>query len=650
MADGFKSVRHGKRFMDFRESSKWIWIDEEQSADSYGEFYKEFEYTQGEATLYVSADSNYTVYINGQFVDSGQYPDFPHYKIYDTIDITKYCRQGVNRLAIVVWYYGIANLSYYPGNASLRFEVKNDGNTVAVSDEDTLSRKSVAYENGRQKNITWQLGLSFHYHAQREDSWKTEGGSDFQKSRIVEQELPLFPRSTKKLCIADRADSKLIKKSEHTHLFDLGREEVGYLTLKLSSKREQTLLICYGEHIADGDVRHIIGERDFSMKVSIGAGETSYTNYFRRLGLRYLKIVSEDEVEIEYATVLPCFYPSKKKKKTFKNNLHQQIYDTSVRTVELCMHDHYEDSPWREQGLYAMDSRNQMLIGYYAFEGYDYQRDNLYLMSKENRKDGLLSICTPTAVALTIPSFSLHYITQVLEYVLYSQDLNFAQQVLPKLESIAGVFVSRIKNGLVPNFEGEEYFNFYEWTDDLSCQDENAGSRTDAALNCLLSLALQNLAKICSLLNEENKYAQIANSLNAEIRKNFYETKSGLFLNSLSGEKTSELVNSLAILCGAAQGREAEKICEILSEENELTQVSLSMCCFKYDALLKVDGCKYKDYVIENIENKYKRMLDAGATSFWETEKGEQDFKKAGSLCHGWSAMPAYYLSILCDN
>ena len=27
-----------------------------------------------------------------------------------------------------------------------------------------------------------------------------------------------------------------------------------------------------------------------------------------------------------------------------------------------------------------------------------------------------------------------------------------------------------------------------------------------------------------------------------------------------------------------------------------------------------------------------------------QTELGEQDFDKAGSLCHGWSALPVYYL------
>ena len=40
-------------------------------------------------------------------------------------------------------------------------------------------------------------------------------------------------------------------------------------------------------------------------------------------------------------------------------------------------------------------------------------------------------------------------------------------------------------------------------------------------------------------------------------------------------------------------------------------------------------------------------MLKLGATTFWETLKGEADFGGAGSLCHGWSAMAAYYYSIL---
>lgn len=35
-------------------------------------------------------------------------------------------------------------------------------------------------------------------------------------------------------------------------------------------------------------------------------------------------------------------------------------------------------------------------------------------------------------------------------------------------------------------------------------------------------------------------------------------------------------------------------------------------------------------------------MLKRGADTFWETDKGADDFSRAGSLCHGWSAVPVY--------
>ncbi len=33
----------------------------------------------------------------------------------------------------------------------------------------------------------------------------------------------------------------------------------------------------------------------------------------------------------------------------------------------------------------------------------------------------------------------------------------------------------------------------------------------------------------------------------------------------------------------------------------------------------------------------------AGSTTCWETQYGAADFNNAGSLCHGWSALPVYY-------
>ena len=107
----------------------------------------------------------------------------------------------------------------------------------------------------------------------------------------------------------------------------------------------------------------------------------------------------------------------------------------------------------------------------------------------------------------------------------------------------------------------------------------------------------------------------------------------------------SELGNALCVLCGAAEGEVARAIAdELTNPESELTGITLSMKCFKYDALLSINEEKYLPYVLGDIKRIYLGMLDAGATSVWETEQGAADFGGAGSLCHGWSALPVYYI------
>ena len=110
------------------------------------------------------------------------------------------------------------------------------------------------------------------------------------------------------------------------------------------------------------------------------------------------------------------------------------------------------------------------------------------------------------------------------------------------------------------------------------------------------------------------------------------------------GKEFTVLGNSLAILSGVADN--ADELCERIIK-GEFTDCSLSMKCFKYDALLLTDKAKWKGQVLDEIRINYKKMLDAGAKSVWETIEGASAFDNAGSLCHGWSAIPVYYFKKL---
>ena len=631
------------------DNGKWIWPDIPTEPDQHCNFYTCFSYSGGNVRLNISADSNYALWINGKPVNSGQYPDFPHYKVFDSLELTDLCVIGENHLAITAWYYGDANMGYYPGEPGILFELWNGDIPILFSGENILSRLDPCYENGRRKQITSQLGFGFHYDLTKEDGWKIGKLRGFSKSRIQPQKPPLFPRPVEKCSILPPVFGKRIGGNGiDRFLLDLGREEVGFLQFRLLSSVPQKLTVAYGEHIVDGGVRRIIDQRDFSVEFTLREGVNEFTEPFRRFGCRYLELFAQAPVELETVSLLPVEYPLTHTGTLPEDPLRRKIYKTAVRTLVLCMHDHYEDTPWREQGLYTMDSRNQMLCGYYAFSEYRFPRANLLLMSKDNRPDGLLNICFPTSLDLTIPSFSLHYFTQVWEYTRYSGDLTLAKEVYPKLESILTAFLNRMEKGLVPNWEGACYWNFYEWETGLDGTLPVEPHQIDAALNCLLSLALQRMGDISAVLGMPDIYGPLVSKLNRAIREYFLDPQKVAFRNSNQRPDHSRLVNALAILCGAAGENERQHIAQKLTDPQcDWTPVSLSMCCFVYDALLLTDRQQYRDYILKDIDTRYEKMLRAGATSFWETEEGSDAFDKAGSLSHGWSAMPVYYYSIL---
>lgn len=119
--------------------------------------------------------------------------------------------------------------------------------------------------------------------------------------------------------------------------------------------------------------------------------------------------------------------------------------------------------------------------------------------------------------------------------------------------------------------------------------------------------------------------------------------RSGYFRN---GEKYGLHAYALSavLLTGCVPAARAEKIAETLKEiPAGVVKPTLAVLQLYYEAIIKYGNGV--DFVINDIKERFGKMLYAGATSFWETEKGEADFFDAGSLCHGWAAVPCYILN-----
>ena len=673
-------------------NAEWIFCKNADidTYNSYFDYKAEFQTKLTEETfIYLSSCSQYALYINGQFIDCGQYPGYENYQVFDVLDITSYVTEGKNELLLTQYVSGIDCATGRKQNPGVIFTVWQGEECLLNSSTKCLGRVNPYYAYGEMERVTYQIGFTFKYNAcQNETTWT--------ECVLTDKEKQLYERPIKKLVLqsdvlgslktqgifidsvhheplgktmqtaflANRGRDELLALN-HTHIswnatdesiadgvyfvFDAETENVGFLSLDFDVPEECDVLIGYGEHLEDLRVRSYVEERNFCGYYHAKPGRNQFFHPFLRMGMRYLQIhIYSKTGTLYHAGIRPTYYPLKVKECNIGDALHRKIYEVGVRTLQHCMHEHYEDCPWREQALYTFDSRIQMLCGYHAFEEYDFPKASLRLMLRSLREDGTLELCAPGKVAITIPSFTPVFIRQLYEYFLHSNDADFVKECFGELKYIIDSFEKRIaENGLIPCFAGTEYWNFYEWKKGLSGGErytkENAPY--ELPLNAIVSDAFSCFAKLCELASPELSahYNELHQCLNKHIHLAFYDDERNVYFTRLGDDKNSSLhvlTQALALYAGVVPNEHKKTVLENMLNK-DMIPCTLSSSIYKYDALLR-EGDTYWEYVKKDIEKQWGNMLFSGATTFWETAEGHADFNNAGSLCHGWSAVPIY--------
>ena len=633
------------------ERAKWIWADTPLRTNEYVTFYEGFTYRAGTVKADISVSGDYALYINGELVSFGQYPDYPQYKVYDSLDITSWLIQGENTVKIVAWYIGADFSTNIKMPRGLIFEIYTENEVLSYSKKGLMCSLNQDYVSGQAKMITTQLGFSYSY-----DTRYMDKAQKFLSAIEVNPFDNIVLRQNQKTIFGQYIIAKQC--NEQQHIYDLGKECCGFLRVKFRSDEGEKIRITFGEHLIDGKVRDCIGNRDFSVSL-IGNGRiVDFTGTFRRLGCRYLQVHSDIEVQIQEIGIQEVEYPFVEKPYLIDNKLRKKIYETSVRTLRLCAHEHYEDCPWREQAMYIQDSRNQMLCGYYAFENVEFARSAILLMLNGQREDGLFELCFPAKIEFTIPSFSLSFPAIILEYTQAVKSMEIAEMALPTIEKTLAFFLNeRRENGLFKTVSDKTLWHFYEWAGDLDgnffSEDANEKQRNgyDVLANAFLSWACGKTVELCNILGEFERakhYREIITSLNQVIHSTFFDEDKKLYKTYMNKDGYSQLANALCVLCGACPSEYLDSIADKIAYGYDgWVNNTLSMNIFRFDALLSVNKEKYSGFILQEIDRIYGKMLQEGATSFWETEKGAEDFDGAGSLCHGWSAIPIYYYHIL---
>ncbi len=680
--------------------AKWIWSSYDGEPNQYIIARADFSAGSGVCALKISADSQYAAYINGELAAFGQYADYPEYKVFDEIDVSKYVRPGKNELRIIAYCQVIDSSVYRAGRPGLIYEIAQSGHILAFSCETTQVTADTGFKSGAIDRVTHQMGYTFEYDSRPQaQNWTNA-------ALVNDMPAELHARPVKRMLLEPRANMRVTSQgvywpspkndeigmtmqyapmafresrdmsgsiaqpslpgvgvryaadasSDCAGIYvtlDTGRETVGFIDFDIEVDADCEVLIGWGEHMDDQRVRTYVGGRNFAARYAAHKGCNRFMYELRRVGMRYITLfVGAKRFTLNYAGVRPVKYPLDMSPSFHTADaLHSRIYDVCRDTLLACLHAHYEDCPWREQALYAMDSRNQMLCGYYAFGEYDMPRASLRLLALGQREDGLLELCAPARCYVTIPSFSLDFILALDEYLMFSGDRDFVREMLPVARRILDSMLARRDDkGLIPVYVDKKYWNFYEWRPGLDghlghSSEEFAG-RCDAPLNMLAAECARRLAHMIALLGENgaDAYAAAADELSARTDAAFWNAERGLYNTYITArgemQHECELTQALAVYCGVCSSEHRARALELLASE-KLPPVSLSYSIFLFDALLSA-GDKYSRAAFARVARTWGDMLTQGATTFWETEQGGWDFDRGGSLCHAWSAVPLY--------
>ncbi|KKT07617.1 MAG: Alpha-L-rhamnosidase [Parcubacteria group bacterium GW2011_GWA2_43_17] len=160
--------------MDF--AAKWIWYKQKSYKEYNRTIIARKSFKLGavyQASIKITADSFYRLYINGKWVNDGPCRSWPEHYQYDEIDVAPYIISGNNEIKVIARYYGTGDFHCVPQQAGLlvQLEIKLHSGEIKiiVSDDSWQVAPAKAWLSNTPK-ISIQMEPAEYYDARLEDT------------------------------------------------------------------------------------------------------------------------------------------------------------------------------------------------------------------------------------------------------------------------------------------------------------------------------------------------------------------------------------------------------------------------------------------------------------------------------------------------
>ena len=322
-----------------------------------------------------------------------------------------------------------------------------------------------------------------------------------------------------------------------------------------------------------------------------------------------------------------------------------QIWQIGVDTAQLNMVDAYMD-PWRERGQwwgdsFVVDQTNQV-----AFGDASLLRRGVLFMENAFTETGAPG-CAPHNNNMHMLDYAMLWVHSLADYTQRTGDLTILVETYPTLEQ----FMVHLESHTNPE-TGLLDLPKLHWSETGYIDTLGYSSRygQSAAMNAMYYATLLKAADLAELLGNtpsHDLWQARAGMVKASLNNLLYLPDQGRYLTTIyDGVVTPPTLYAQAwplaysLVPESEQERVASALLELLSADPAEPNVGI----YGFYWILKGLGQAGQiDQALLVMKSYYGRIIDRGATTWWENFLSDQNYSHA--LSHGWGSSPTWFLT-----
>lgn len=580
-----------------------------------------------QATLYITADDYYKLYINGTFVMQGPAPCYPFSYGYQTLDVSKFLRKGDNVIAVHTYYQGLINRVWVSGDNrhGLLCDLELDGKTCLSSDDSFLTHMHSGYES--MGTVGYKTQFLEKYNSNAKEVGFTEyafDDSDWEPAKVRNfTDYKLVPQPTNNL-VFEQIEPQVITREDNRMIIDFGKCYVGYLEVTVFGKNGEVVTVRCGQELnSDGTVRYQLRAAcKYEEQWVLSDGE-SQLKWFDYKAFRYVELSLPEGCKVEQISLTARHYPfelkAQPKKEYASNPQLMDIWNLCVHSLQYGVQEVIQDCMEREKGFYVGDGCYTALAHMLLTHDDSMVR---YLIDSARLSSTFVEstvTCLNCSFMQEIAEYPLILVSLVLWHYRVTGDKAYLRKNYEFVRNLVDIYRRDYeKDGLLQNLDKwcvVEWPANYRDGYDVDIQEGKVCEPAHMVINAYYIEAITTLNKMAEILEEE-PYRELA-VIKEQFCAAFYDEERHVFTDSASTTHSSYISNVFAYGFGLVPDEECEK--QILAQVKE--KGSSNTFLFSTFPLLCGLIRNGKQQVVKELlldDGAWLRMLREGATTTFE--------------------------------